>query len=119
MKSSPIALVETNLETRVEHIEQEYVVEARREYSREDLLAKYQGAIDRIQRRLGGLRYQELSTLLVAAFEDQRPHADWIGYLLEHYYDPMYEYQLENKMPRIAFRGSFAEVREFLTNQNS
>ena len=32
-------------------------------------------------------------------------HREWIAFLLEHYYDPMYEYQLQQRDGRVLFRG--------------
>ena len=32
-------------------------------------------------------------------------HREWIGFLLEKYYDPMYEYQLDQRRGEVLFRG--------------
>ena len=116
MKTAPLALVESSIEERVTHIRQEYVTEALLEQSPAELADRYQQALDRIQRRLGGVRHQQLSTLLKEAFAQTRDHSDWIEYLLSNYYDPMYEYQLTKKSPRIAFRGDFDAVRSYLAD---
>ncbi len=116
MRSAPLALVEASLQTRVMHIRQEYVVDALQEQAAEVLATHYQQALGRIQRRLGGKRYKQISELLADAFNERRDHADWIEYLLTNYYDPMYEYQLQNKVPRITFRGDFDAVLSYLEN---
>ena len=41
---------------------------------------------------------------------DLEPHREWIGALLETYYDPMYEYQLSQRSGRQLFRGSREQV---------
>jgi tRNA 2-selenouridine synthase len=78
-----------------------------------DLLLRLRGALDRIQRRLGGLRHRQISEQLTAGFRTGN-HAVWIQSLLSGYYDPMYDYQLEKKSARIIFRGDRQAVREFL-----
>ena len=76
--------------------------------SREELLA----ALDRIQRRLGGSRHRELRELLVQALQQQTDHGDskghrrWIEPLLRDYYDPMYDYMLQQRHGPILFQGS-------------
>ena len=68
-------------------------------------------ALDRIRKRLGGERHQRLRQMMVSALEIQRAtgevheHDHWIRALLENYYDPMYDYQLEQKAGRILVRG--------------
>ena len=32
-------------------------------------------------------------------------HRQWIGFLLQEYYDPMYEYQFEQRAGELLFRG--------------
>jgi tRNA 2-selenouridine synthase len=41
-------------------------------------------------------------------------HLNWLSPLLEWYYDPMYEYQLECKADRIVYRGDWQECEEYL-----
>lgn len=114
MRQARMVLIEAELDTRVAHIREEYVELALQHTSAAQLAEKYLAALGRIQRRLGGVRYQEVCRLLQAAFAGEADHADWIAYLLENYYDPMYAYQLEHKMPRIAMRGTFSEVQAYL-----
>jgi tRNA 2-selenouridine synthase len=38
----------------------------------------------------------------------------WIAYLLQEYYDPMYDYQIQKNVHRIALRGSHEELLEHL-----
>ena len=82
----------------------------------EELLA----AMDRIRRRLGGLRHQQLRQQLSEALAvqaisgDTRLHEDWIRTLLGDYYDPMYDYMLSHREGEIIFEGSRDEVMAFL-----
>jgi tRNA 2-selenouridine synthase len=82
----------------------------------EELLA----ALDRIQRRLGGTRHRELRELLTQALQQQVSHGDieahrrWIEPLLCDYYDPMYDYMLQQRHGPILFQGSRAEVQRWL-----
>ncbi len=119
MKRTPLVLLEATVEQRVEHIVKEYVDDrlANGETAH-SLLSHYQGALQRIKRRLGGALHQELDELLGRAFAHQVGHDQWVRTLLQRYYDPMYDYQLKGKAERVIFRGAFEEVREFLLSQN-
>ena len=110
MQRAPIVVLEVNRATRIENIYREYVVEAG--YPRQRLLA----ALGRIQRRLGGTRYQHIAALMAEAFEQARaePHRQWIRRLLEWYYDPMYDYQLARKEQRIVQCGPADEMAAYL-----
>ena len=119
MQQAPIALVEASFEERVEHIHKEYVAEALDEHRHAgltptDLLARYEEALLRIKRRLGGVRLADLTLRLQQAFAGKTDHRDWISYLLREYYDPMYDFQLQRKAARIQFRGCNADVTAFL-----
>ena len=119
MLQAPIALVEASFEERVEHIHKEYVAEALDEHRDAglmptDLLGRYEEALVRIKRRLGGERLADLTLRLQQAFAGKTDHRDWISYLLREYYDPMYDFQLQRKTARIQFRGCHADVAAFL-----
>ncbi len=119
MLQAPIALVEAGFEERVEHIHKEYVAEALDEHRDAglmptDLLGRYEEALVRIKRRLGGARLADLTLRLQQAFAGKTDHRDWISYLLREYYDPMYDFQLQRKTARIQFRGCHADVAAFL-----
>ena len=49
--------------------------------------------------------------------DEKEHHKTWIKILLEEYYDPMYDYQLEKKSQRVVFRGEHADIIEFLQQQ--
>ena len=102
------------LESRTAHIVREYVeAPLASGVTEEDLANRLQDALDRIQRRLGGLRHRQVSEQLAAGFSSGA-HKSWVQSLLSFYYDPMYDYQLQKKAPRILFRGDRQAVRRFL-----
>ena len=81
MQQAPIALVEATLEERIEHIHTEYVQDARVEYAEAglaetELQTRYEDAVLRIKRRLGGVRLTELTHLIQQAFSHQCDHRE-------------------------------------------
>ena len=125
---APLVILETPDEERVNITVDEYVTQAQQMYQKafgekglelwaEDIRA----AMARIQKRLGGLRYKEVSRLFEEAFAKQKAgsaasaYDAWAAYLLKEYYDPMYDYQIEKNSDRIVFKGSADAVREYLS----
>ena len=118
MKRSPLALIEASLESRVEHIVDEYVTRALATGIKPAALEKqYREALSKISRRLGGLLFDKIDQLIAQAFAHTSSHNAWVSSLLNDYYDPMYDYQLRKKESRIAFRGNLSDVEQFLTAQ--
>lgn len=132
MACAPVVVLDVDMEARVEHSFTNYILRKQTEWQdyvgaeagferfEEDLRA----SLGRIRKRLGGLRYAQLSEQLEQALAAHRrgdPHLHrlWIRALLEDYYDPMYNYQLNKKAERIIFRGTPQEVREYLTTATS
>lgn len=118
MQGLPMVLVEQPLEDRVEVVLQDYVDDLGRRYLRlfgEDgprlHEQKMRDDLARIRKRLGGQRYQQVGDMMARAFAAQRAerdlsrHREWIRFLLEKYYDPMYEYQLRQRQGDVLFRG--------------
>jgi tRNA 2-selenouridine synthase len=127
MAAAPLLVLEQPIEERVRIIREDYVVKMASDYARrdgeeagwrsfEDYLLS---ALDRIRKRLGGERHQHLRQSMQDALENQHAtgdvsgHDQWIASLLEHYYDPMYDYQLEQKAGRILLRGGPETIRGF------
>ena len=110
MQAAPIVIIEASLETRVENILTEYVLEAPNPH--EHLPTSFA----RIRKRLGGARHQEIGQLLTTALTANDPalHRQWIRRLLTDYYDPMYDYQITTKQDRIVFRGDPNAVAGYL-----
>lgn len=128
LQLADLVILDEPLERRVDITLQEYVHDALAEYT--DLYGAEVGfenwatylntSLDRIRRRLGGVRHQQIGNQLRDALDAQRESGDcerhriWIAALLGDYYDSMYTYQIENKSDRIVFRGDAEAVREFL-----
>jgi len=110
MRQAPVVLVEANKETRIANIYKEYVLNA------VNPQAKLENSLDSIKRRLGSERHKTIQAQIRKAFSDtdQAAHYDWIRKLLQWYYDPMYDYQVEQKQSRIEFSGDSEAVIKFL-----
>ncbi|MBD3610019.1 MAG: tRNA 2-selenouridine(34) synthase MnmH [Gammaproteobacteria bacterium] len=130
MKRSPVVQLDVGIEERINITFQEYIIEDLAEHQAyygeeqgfEAWAEQLHAAIDRIQRRLGGVRHKELKALLTRAIQQHRSgntevHKDWINLLLTDYYDPMYDYQLSKKQDRLVFKGNNAEVLDYLVSE--
>lgn len=131
LQGAPIAHIDDPQSVRLERLLQDYVVTLLPEYQAnfgeemgwQRFTAHLQQGLDRIQRRLGGDRYVEACNLLSFALDQQQKTGDvsahfaWLKYLLDAYYDPMYDYQLSKKSDRIAFCGTYDEVRQWLQSK--
>jgi tRNA 2-selenouridine synthase len=127
-RDSPLVVLEASLEERVANTHEEYIHEALAEhvalYGEEQGFEKWAeyllGSMDKIKKRLGGVRHAELRKVLAAAIEVQRrtgndaQHRAWIGELLGGYYDPMYDYQISQNEKQIAFIGDRQAVIDYL-----
>lgn len=108
MSRAPLVMLTVPLKERVELTYESYVVGV----AHETLVS----SLNRIKKRLGGLRFEEVQECLNTAFCSNRrkDHYRWIEKLLSYYYDPMYDYQLSKKQHRIEFEGTVEKVRSFL-----
>lgn len=129
MLRAPLAVVEMALEERVEHTFHNYILGnladwqgcAGAEPGFGHFAAELRANLATLHRRLGGFRYAQLASQLDDALSSHHrgnpdPHRNWIRDLLRDYYDPMYAYQLGLKADRVVFRGSYAEVMDYLKN---
>lgn len=128
MQQSPLIQLEATVGERIEITFEEYVIEALAEhqnfYGEDTGFTKWADqlleSVDKIQRRLGGVRHKQLKDLLSHAIQQHRSannlesHKDWIRVLLVDYYDPMYDYQFSKKASRVIFKGSHDEILDFL-----
>ncbi len=128
MAKSVIVHMEMSDEERLQTSIQDYAVDMledfNRVYGEVEGFNHYKEAIltnlAKIQKRLGGERYSVLKVHVEQALVkhektgNAEAHIDWVNTLLTEYYDPMYDYQLSKKMDRIVFRGSRAEILEYL-----
>ena len=124
MLAAPIAVVEESLDSRVDTILNDYIVSNYHEFKRQgraDFEAVFENflltSLARIQKRLGSENYEAIASLMRVALQSQAKtggfdsHRFWIESLLQNYYDPMYDYQLDKKLQRVVFRG---DRQEFL-----
>ncbi|XOZ32509.1 tRNA 2-selenouridine(34) synthase MnmH [Halomonadaceae bacterium KBTZ08] len=124
---SPRIVLEQSRETRVENILEDYVIDMSQAFmARDGTEAGFEAfrgflldALARIRKRLGGLRHQQLETVMQEALTQQWQsgeldrHRDWIRTLLTDYYDPMYDYQLSQRDGRVLKQGGFQELVEW------
>ena len=128
MKQSPLILLEARVSERVDITFQEYIIESLAEHQKhngaeagfESWTEQLQTSIDKIQRRLGGVRHKELKAMLSDAIAQQLStgntefHKEWIKVLLVDYYDPMYDFQTAKKQDRVVFKGQQDDVLSYL-----
>ncbi|WP_226705098.1 tRNA 2-selenouridine(34) synthase MnmH [Microbulbifer elongatus] len=133
MREYPLVWLDDSLEGRVERILKDYVIDLCDDFVSEHgsdegpgiFASALRQNLANITKRLGGERYRELDAIMQAALDQQLAsgnvdrHREWITALLRDYYDPMYDYQLEQKSARIVFRGNQREVVEYLRAQAS
>ena len=123
---APRAILVCDRETRIRQIREDYIerawpgyVEAWGEAAAREFSRFVLDNLTRIRKRLGGERYREVYALFegaLDAFFATGGAADFdtgIGILLDHYYDPMYRYQIRTKRPKIVFEGTEAELLEW------
>lgn len=127
MQQSPLMVLEETLEERIRIGLKEYVTDNLAEfvaaYGQEQGFGQFVeglfGSLYRIRRRLGGERYQQLTHMLENAIQQHKTHgliqdySHLISDLLSNYYDPMYDYQLEQKEGVIMFRGNRQAITEY------
>ena len=128
MQESPLVKLEVSQEERNEVSIKEYIVDTQAHFN--SVYGEQEGAIklsehllnslSKIQKRLGGVRYQEAKDQMESAIELRLTTGSQDGFipvvntLLVDYYDPMYDYQFEKKTDRVCFKGSVDEVLGFL-----
>ncbi|MHA7878765.1 MAG: tRNA 2-selenouridine(34) synthase MnmH [Saccharospirillum sp.] len=131
IQAAPVVMLETPLAQRVDFIVDDYVRDLQQEYRAtlgERGLEAYQyyieGSLGRIRKRLGGVLYQQVLADFRNAMADQQQshtlesHRVWVQGLLHHYYDRMYDFQL-NKAPRsVVFEGDLAAVLDYLASRH-
>lgn len=109
LRHSPLVILKVEREERIRNIFEQYVQSSSQEF--------FLSALDRIQKKLGGLRYKEVERSMTHAFDLKdsfEAHASWIAMLLDWYYDPLYAKDLARQPGKILFEGNELEVKEFL-----
>ncbi len=129
---APLVVLEAPLDSRVEEILEGYIKTMRQVFEQQYGAAWFEpysayllGALERIRKRLGGVRFRQLAAIMRAALAEQVRqeipdlHREWISVLLTDYYDPMYDYQLAGKRERIVFQGDRAAVLDWLMTRGA
>ena len=115
MGAAPLILLQATREERIRNIVSEYVEEPLAGgVPRGELHLRLAESLDRIRKRLGGDRHRAIRAALDGGFRDGS-HEAWVGLLLDGYYDPMYDYQLDSKRSRIVFQGGREAVAQYLS----
>lgn len=112
MRQSPLVILDIDPDERLYNIFEDYVKHSNAAFFLE--------GFKRIQRKLGGTKFQALTEEMLSAFNqpmDVTNHADWINGLLKEYYDPLYQKDLRYNAEKILYKGKANEVREFLKGQ--
>ncbi|NHN36035.1 tRNA 2-selenouridine(34) synthase MnmH [Pseudomaricurvus alcaniphilus] len=133
LQGAELAVLETSMDERVAMVLEDYVTlpyprylkqygeEQGRQVFREHIL----GNLKRISKRLGSDRYQQLQQLFCAGLtalestgstDEFRPG---IERLLTQYYDPMYDYQQEQRRGREVVRGSMDDLIKWISEHRT
>jgi len=129
VQAAPVVVMKKSQQQREKQIHQEYVTSQLASFvevvGQADSFAAFSefllSSLQKIKKRLGDVRYNELHLAMSTALENQQKsddvsgHYHWITPLLQWYYDPMYSYQIEKKQHRIIFESDQAGVIEFLS----
>jgi tRNA 2-selenouridine synthase len=128
MERAPVLLLQANMADRAERLYQGYVEHRLLHYrgsSDDPLAALYDDALDslqRIKKRLGGLKFQQISEQLSRATRLLREQNDSAGFyqfiemLLTDYYDSLYQYYQTKSEPRLVLCGNWSEITRWLDN---
>lgn len=129
MLKAPCVVLEASIEQRIDITLAEYVSNMLPRYVEQQGDAKagftalsdyLRDSLSRVQRRLGGERYQQiLESMDVALAEqarsgDEQGHRQWLQRMLVEYYDPMYDYQRDKRQRKVEKTGNFAEILDYL-----
>lgn len=120
MAEAPLVLVVEPIEARVQRIFEEYVKEPLQREEASVVFDRFAASFRVLEKRLGGLRFQELCKDLEESRLDSLNRGNpegcrnWIRKLLQWYYDPVYERHLDRNRDRIVFRGDHEACRDYL-----
>ncbi len=118
LRQSKVILVKHSLQERIENIFLDYIQNVNLS---ESLFNYYENSLLRIQKRLGGLKSQEIlkdiqdSKIAFLRGNELESNKVWIEKLLVNYYDPLYTSSFRKRDPEILFEGTHAEILDFLS----
>jgi tRNA 2-selenouridine synthase len=123
MTQSPSIFLERKLEQRISIILEDYISknwpiyqQQYKEAANEKFSSFVLDNLARIEKRLGGIRYQKIKTSFTLALNhlfttgENHLFEEGIHSLLVEYYDPMYQYQLQKKPSKILFSGTETDI---------
>jgi len=123
MQQASVVFLECDLRDRVTMIREDYIAnnwplyqQQYQEQAEEQFSAFVLENLERIKKRLGGVRYKKIDASYRLALQRLFTTGEYdlfdegIRMLLVEYYDPMYQYQLKEKQLKPLFKGSEAEV---------
>ncbi len=124
LRAAPVVELITSTEDRIRRIRDDYINTAltsfRAEMSEQDSYLQLESFIShnlgRIQRRLGGERYQRLNALVPNAVKELQTDSgtdsidEIVRTLLHDYYDPLYAHKMIGRENQLLFKGSADEI---------
>jgi len=119
MQTSDLIVMDIKIEERVHNIVNEYIILALNKIKTPLMLRdNYLTALQKIQRRLGGVLFKKTHVLIEDAFATNslEKHEDWIHALLYYYYDPMYNHKLNMRKNYIVHRGDFESCFDYINS---
>jgi tRNA 2-selenouridine synthase len=123
VQQSPVVILEASRAERVARIIRAYVFEPTELSSRAVVRKDLEVNLNKLAKRLGGMRMAECLGALAFADHEERwlsvdAHTPWVDVLLRHYYDKFYERAM-TRLPRpIAFQGCAEEVLAWFAAEN-
>lgn len=121
MQESDLIVMDLKIEERVQNIVNEYITLPLEHIESPDLLRdQYLGALEKIQKRLGGVLFKKIYALIENAFltNSFQNHEEWVYDLLHFYYDPMYNHKLELRKDYIVHRGDTDSCHDYIFSHN-
>lgn len=126
MSSAPMIWIESSVHERASEIYTDYVLTQAMRADFAEVETHFQNCLQKIERKIGGLRFQQALKLLKEAFAATRDngwceeirelHILWIEFLLREYYDQMYQFAMVRKQRKIIFKGSWQECLLYSEN---
>lgn len=124
MLASNVVVINESLDFRLELLLNDYVREPlSNNFSVNSILTlknNYLRSLQGISKKLGDARFKVASEILTKAFDKTDNfealdlHKEWIYYLLENYYDTLYDRYYQEKKNLVVFEGSYIEAMEYV-----
>ncbi len=132
MQASPLVMLEVSQEDRNKVSIEEYILDTQKSFDEvygvesgaKELSNHLLNSLEKIQKRLGGVRYQQAREQMQEAIilwqktGSVEEFVPIVKTLLLDYYDPMYDYQSARKLDRVSFRGAYDEVMYYLKSKH-